>query len=178
MTDERIDHDEHDEDELPPIRGLAGLSMEREPAHDLWPRIEARIAPPLHVVPRRRRWVPMAAAAAIAAAIAGLIGMRQLQVPPDASPILVSATPADAPPAARPDTATSSTVAMADDAPSRVQGPNRALVKANLKIVKSAEDQLRQALATDPNDQYLQSLLLSTETQKQHLRGLLDRNLI
>jgi hypothetical protein len=104
----------------------------------------------------------MAAAAAITAVIAGLVGLRQLQTPPAAAPVTVAALDAPA----------------ADEPSAALQGPNRALVKANLKIVKSAEDQLRQALATDPNDQYLQNLLVSAQTQKQHLRGLLDRNLI
>ncbi|MDB5969632.1 MAG: hypothetical protein JWQ90_2082 [Hydrocarboniphaga sp.] len=165
-------------EELPPIRGLESLRMVREPEQDLWPAIQARIqsrAQPARVErlpPPRRRWVPLAAAAAMTAVIAGLIGLRQLQTAvPAAAPTTVAAVPA------QPD-AGLQTVAMTAPSGAQMQGANRALLKANLKIVKSAEDQLRQALATDPNDRYLQNLLLSTQTQKQHLRGLLDRQLI
>jgi len=181
MNDMHDDND-HPEDELPPIPGLKNLRMEREPGHDLWPAIQARIgqqarcAPPPRVPAVRRRWLPMAAAAAVTAVIAGLIGVRyQLQGPPDQAPTQVAA--ASAPDSAQAD-ATARIVAMQAPASSSMQGANRALVKANLKIVRSAEDQLRQALATDPDDRYLQSLLLSTQNQKLHLRDLLDRNLI
>lgn len=179
-------HDNEHEDELPPIAGLKGLSMEREPEHDLWPAIQARIqapAAPQRVAPPRRRWLPLAAAAAVTAVIAGLIGVRQLQTPPAASPVSVAAVSGDAPTqVAGADVPAASdglqTVAMKSISRDEMQGANRALIKANLKIVRSAESQLRQALAADPNDAYLQNLLLSTQTQKQHLSGLLDRQLI
>jgi hypothetical protein len=185
-------HDEHSDDELPPIAGLSGLSMEREPEHDLWPAIQARIranAQPVRserVLRPQRRWLPLAAAAAITAVIAGLIGVRQLQTPSPDAPVTVASTSEQIQKA--PTSVAQADAPAADDglqmvsmkAPSRdeMQGASRALIKANLKIVKSAESQLRQALASDPNDAYLQNLLLSTQTQKQHLRGLLDRQLI
>lgn len=186
----RDDIDDRDDGDMPPpIRGLAGLSMEREPEHDLWPAIQARIAQQQagaaaspRVLQPRRRWLPMTAAAAVTAVLAGLIGLRQLQqTPPAAAPTVVALNPvpaADAPAARSAASPEAAMQTLAMNEAQRLQGPNRALVKANLKIVKSAEDQLRQALATDPNDQYLQSLLASAQDQKQHLRGLLDRNLI
>lgn len=178
------DHHEHIDDELPPIPGLKGLNMEREPEQDLWPAIQARIqaqAQPRRVervLHLRRRWVPLAAAASITAVIAGLIAVRQLQVPSPDAPATVAMVAADAPQAALPADDGLQTVAMKAPSGDELQGANRALIKANLKIVRSAESQLRQALAADPNDAYLQNLLLSTQTQKQHLRGLLDRQLI
>ncbi|WP_428312430.1 hypothetical protein [Hydrocarboniphaga sp.] len=180
-------HDNEHEHELPPIAGLKGLSMERAPEHDLWPAIQARIQTQAQtqrvqrLPPPRRRWVPLAAAASVTALIAGLIVVRQLQTPPPGAPTTVAAVSGQ-PATTSPQLAQADdglhTVAMRAASRDEMQGANRALIKANLKIVKSAESQLRQALAADPNDAYLQNLLLSTQSQKQHLSGLLDRQLI
>jgi hypothetical protein len=170
------DNDDPLDDELPPIRGLENLRMEREPEHDLWPAIQSRIQPARveRVLRPRRRWVPLAAAASMTAVIAGLIGVHQLRTPSAQAPVTVAQNTQNTAPA------DDGLQLVSMDAPTHrsMQGASRALVKANLKIVKSAEDQLRQALATDPNDQYLQNLLASTQSQKHHLRGLLDRQLI
>lgn len=175
-----------DRDDAPmaaPIAGLEALRTEHEPTHDLWPAIEARLArapvsAPAAIRPRRRqRWVPMAAAASAMLALAGLIAARYLA--PGMDPF-AQATPVDialrSDAQARPEPLAVATLARR--APLPPPSANRALLKANLKIVKSAEDQLRHALATDPNDQYLQNLLASTQDQKTHLRDLLDRNRI
>lgn len=175
-----------DRDDAPmaaPIAGLEALRTEHEPTHDLWPAIEARLArAPVSasaaIRPRRRqRWVPMAAAASAMLALAGLIAARYLAPGMDpfaqAKPVDI-ALRSDA--QARPEPLAVATLARR--APLPPPSANRALLKANLKIVKSAEDQLRHALATDPNDQYLQNLLASTQDQKTHLRDLLDRNRI
>lgn len=175
-----------DRDDAPmaaPIAGLEALRTEHEPTHDLWPAIEARLARapvsgPAAIRPRRRqRWVPMAAAASAMLALAGLIAARYLA--PGMDPF-AQATPVDialrSDAQARPEPL--AVAMLARPAPLPPPSANRALLKANLKIVKSAEDQLRHALATDPNDQYLQNLLASTQDQKTHLRDLLDRNRI
>lgn len=181
------DDDLHHDDAAPmsaPIAGLDALRCDREPAHDLWPAIEARLtggaaaSARSALRPRRRqRWLPMAAAASAMLALAGLIAARYLA--PGMDPF-AQATPVDialrSDAQARPEPLAVAT--LASRAPLPPPSANRALLKANLKIVKSAEDQLRHALATDPNDQYLQNLLASTQDQKTHLRDLLDRNRI
>lgn len=141
---------EHDEDR---IEGLERLARRRKPARDLWPGIEARIARP-----RRSRWitswpgVQFALAASLVAGLAGVFSLQMARVP---------AAPAQ--------------VASAGDfaGVGRLESHSRAIVKANLSIVKSAESQLRQALAQDPDSQSLRALLASTENRGRALRALL-----
>ena len=60
--------------------GMKALGGAVEPARDLWPDIAARLAPPVRA--GRRRWLPLAAAAAVLLALgAGVIGW-QLSAPP------------------------------------------------------------------------------------------------
>jgi len=54
-------------------------------------------------------------------------------------------------------------------ATNRMHPETRALVKANLKIVDSAENQLKRAIAADPESEYLKSLLTTTRQQKEQL---------
>ena len=49
----------------------------------------------------------------------------------------------------------------------------RAIVEANLSIVKQTERQIRQALEEDPNSATLRSLLASTENRQRALSALL-----
>lgn len=171
-----------------PRAALRDLPMQREPARDLWPAIEARIAgrvarPAIAVVPAsRRRWLPLAAAASFVAGLAVLIAVHTGYLP--------GAVGREATPAAVTTVAATPAVAIA---PVRSTAPrpepplpgwtqhasswrrdNRALVKANLKMVTSAESQLRQAIHQDPQSPYLQRLLLTTQDQQRHLHRLLD----
>ena len=137
---------EHDEDR---IEGLDRLARRRKPARDLWPGIEARIARP-----RRSRWAltQFALAASLVAGLAGVFSLQMARVP--VAPVQVAAA-GD----------------FAGVGP--LESHSRAIVKANLSIVKSAESQLRQALAQDPDSQSLRALLASTENRGRTLRALL-----
>lgn len=50
---------------------------------------------------------------------------------------------------------------------------NRALVRANLQLARSSEQQIRQALKQDPESASLQRLQRSTESRSQDLRRML-----
>lgn len=131
------------DDDPAPVPGLERLPMEREPARDLWPGVEARL---LRRAPRAV-W-PMALAAALVAGVAALL-------------MLVARTPAGAPRAA------------AEAAALPLQPENRALVKAHLQMVADAQSQLRRALAREPDAPYLQRLLRSAGHRQRELRELL-----
>jgi hypothetical protein len=62
-------------------RDLRGLRGPREPQHDLWPQIAQRIAAEARASapPRRRTWLPFAAAAAITLAVSAGIFSLALQ---------------------------------------------------------------------------------------------------
>ena len=128
------------------IEGLAQLARRQKPDRDLWPGIQARLRP------RRSRWpaVQFALAASLVAGLAGIFGRQMARAP--------QGTPA-------------TEVAMADRTPLRHD--SRAIVKANLAIVSQAEQQLRQALAKNPDSSGLRELLASTENRGRSLRALL-----
>jgi hypothetical protein len=155
-----------DEEPIASPPGLRDLVLERSPPNDLWPGIESRIGsraaarPVATAAPARRRsWLPLAAAASFVLAVAALVS---LQVGP-----LPSRSPASAP---------ADEVPLAwQTTPAVLQHDNRGLVKANLKMINSAESQLRQAMSRDPNAAYLQRLMLTTQDQQQHLHKLLNK---
>ena len=61
--------------------GMKALGGAVEPARDLWPDVAARLAPPARAT--RRRWLPLAAAAALLLAVgAGVIGWQLYSAPP------------------------------------------------------------------------------------------------
>ena len=136
------------------IEGLDRLARSVRPRRDLWPGIQARLAPRA----RRSRWaigysgMQMAVAASVVAGLGGLFSLQMARAP-------------------RPATATTQSVAYAGFG--TLEPHSRAIVKANLKIVTSAEQQLRQALVTDPDSAALRNLLASTENRGRALRALL-----
>jgi hypothetical protein len=150
-------------DEQPPIPGLTALKKDCAPQRDLWTGIDSRI----RVQRVRQQRAPWLAAVGIAASLVlvltasiGLQGLRGHQ-----SSVLHA--PANLP-----------VVASAADnsllpATNRMHPETRALVKANLKIVDSAENQLKRAIAADPESEYLKSLLTTTRQQKEQLHVVL-----
>ncbi len=141
-------HNDH-EDVTPPRR----LRVELAPARDLWPGIEARI------VKRRQRrlrpWFGYAAAASLVGAVA--LGVWHDAPPPGpAASVPVAVSPAAA--------------------AGRVQPQQRALLKANLAIVRDAENQLQHALEQDPQSESLRRLLASMQQQRSQLRAQLARS--
>lgn len=166
---------EQDPGELPPApRGLADLARPQAPGRDLWPGIEARLRAGSATRPRRvgPAWMPWAAAASLALAIGGGVLMEtqnqqtrsRTGAPPPAVASLGPALPAWQPSAA----GNLQKVSLR-------RPENRALVKANLKMVNSAQSELQRALQADPESAYLKRLLQTTEHQSQDLNHLLDQ---
>lgn len=202
-------HDDEDDCPVDRVPGLERLTMEREPSRDLWAGIEARLdarkegrtqpAPVQQPAfgakatrPRRRSWLPMAAAASFMAAIVSLMLIGKLPVnistagsmaDPDgaAQPLIASAEPATAKLARSVAASTAfdgeaqAVPASWRSAPVELRKQNRGLIKANLKLVDNAEAQLRRAMAEDPQSAYLQRLLVTTQGQQQNLHHLLDK---
>lgn len=125
------------------LAALRGLQLAQAPQRDLWPDIEPRL--------RRRRsmgeWLGYAAAAGFAGIMAAGVWLQQPVN--EAVPVVVPPT-------------------------TRVAGivapQQKALLKANLAIVKDAENQLRYALASDPQSPSLQRLLASVQQQRSELK--------
>lgn len=141
------------------LRQLAGLARDRAPARDLWPAIEAQIA----LRQRQRRTAPWLAAAALAASLVIVLGLRVSRDPlPHRAPLRapVDLLAADEP----------RNPALMQTATRPLRSETRALVRANLKIVNGAEAQLERALAEEPNAAYLHSLLATTRQQQRELR--------
>ncbi len=151
MNDEAMDEG--------PVPGLRGLDLSRAPEQDLWPAIEARIAP-------KRRGLHAGWYAAAACCIAMIGGITVLNLDREA----VTAVPAAVNP---PVLAAADMTPTATQSQRLMRSENRALVKANLKIVADAESQLRSAIETNPDSASLQRLMLSTQQQKRDLRLLL-----
>jgi hypothetical protein len=150
-------------DEQPPIPGLAGLKRENAPQRDLWPGIDSRI----QAQRIRRQRTPWLAAVGIAASLVlvltasiGLQGLRGTRQQPLHAPSMLPVLAAASDNSLLPVT-------------NRMHPETRALVKANLKIVDSAENQIRRAMAADPEGAYLKSLLTTTQQQKEQLHVVL-----
>ncbi|WP_028009293.1 hypothetical protein [Solimonas flava] len=130
---------------------LRGLDFSEAPQRDLWSGIEARIAP------RRRLsangWMGLAAAACVTAVI-GLALLPPTPTPPAAAPATLAYGPATA-------------VDL-----QAVPG-SRALVKANLQLSRSSEQQIRKALQQDPDSESLRRLLTTTQSRSDELRRML-----
>lgn len=145
------------EHEPAPIAGLRELRRDQAPSRDLWPGIAARLPPRRRGLPG---WIGYAAAASVAAVVA--LGWLQ-QTPPVGEPVAIERVAATPAPHGK------NLNAMLAYSPSE----NRALVKANLKIVESAESQLRHALEQDPDSRLLRRQLARMQDQDQELRQLM-----
>ena len=129
------------------INALERVPRRRSPERDLWPGIEARLAP------RRRAsrypWVQFAVAASLVAGLAAVmtLGLRDANLTSPAR------------------TASAAPVALGDD--------SRAIVQANLSLVEQAERELKKALKQDPESTTLRTLLRSAERRQHTLRAML-----
>lgn len=130
------------------IDGLAQLRRTRAPERELWPQIEARLA-----ARGRRRW-PLAQAALAASLVAALAVSFSLGLPPGGARI------------SAPETEVAAASPVRD-------APSRAIVKANLGIVRQAERQLQAAIVQNPESASLRALLASTQTRQRELSALL-----
>lgn len=168
-----------DEGAPAPIPGLDRLDMQRMPERDLWPELSSRLQPR-----RVRRWPRVtgywALAASLAATAAGWVLLQQPAIDPR-----LALSPMEA---AAPRGLSSPLVSVAPTPTSTATGASgmhyvslaaqqpdqRALLKANLRIVDDAETQLRDAMVSDPQSQYLQRLMQRTEQRQQELRAMLE----
>lgn len=165
---------DHCELPAPLLAALSELPRDATPARDLWSGIAARI----EVRTKRPRPAPWWAVAASLAA--SLLVVAGLVVDRDAGSDIASAkTPLR--PSAEAFAATIGHTRGSEDAAALqrasyrpISREARALVRANLKIVDSAEAQIEQAMADDADDAaYLQTLLDSARQQQQSLRAAL-----
>lgn len=157
---------------------LPALRHDQAPARDLWAGVVARIE---RRPPRRRQAMGWAAAASLAAS---LLVVFALVVDRDVAPANVGpVASAKAPlrPSAEVFAATLGYTRGGEEAAALrragyrpISRETRALVRANLKIVNTAEAQIEKALAADPDDAaYLQALLDSARQHQQGLRAAL-----
>ena len=169
---------EHCELPQPLLTELRELPRDAAPTRELWTGIAARIERPA----RHRRRAPwLAAAASLAASLIVVFG---IVVERDASSEIA---PANAPlrPSAEVFAATIGHVSQSGRGGGEAAAlqrasyrpifrEERALVRANLKIVNTAEAQIEKAMAADPDDAaYLQALLDSARQHQQGLRAAL-----
>lgn len=152
-----------DTEPMPPrLSQLDDLQMTQMPQRDLWPGIEARVAP---VVAPRRRWGGAGFAAAASVAVVTALGVWQMQD-------RTMPTPG---PASAPLVAQTSAVQPEMRVAGMVQPQQAALLKANLAIVDDAEGQLRYALNQAPESEALQRLLRSVEQRRGALQNQLEQ---
>lgn len=154
--------DARDDGVEPPIPGLAALKRDAAPQRDLWSGIDSRIRAQ-RVRSQRAPWLAaVGIAASVLLVLSATVGVQSLRGDRHA-PL--------AAPASLPQLAASDNSLL--PATNRMHPETRALVKANLKIVDSAENQLKRAIAADPEGEYLKSLLSSTRQQKEQLHVVL-----
>lgn len=161
------------------LRGaLPALRQDQAPARDLWPGVAARLA--RRSSPRRQAtW--RAAAASLAASLLVVVGLvvERGETAQRAGPVASNRAPLR--PSAEAFAATIGYTRGGEDAAALqrasyrpISRETRALVRANLKIVNTAETQIEKAIAADPDDAaYLQALLDSARQQQQGLRAAL-----
>ena len=128
------------------INALERLPRRRSPERDLWPQIEARLAPR-----HRSRWPAMQLALA-ASLVAGLAVVFTLSLSRAPQPFTGG-----------------------EDVASTLPLPNhsRAIVQANLSMVEHAQRQLRDAIRHEPDSPGLQSMLANAENRERALRAML-----
>jgi hypothetical protein len=156
-------------DDAGPIPGIETLRRDHAPQRDLWPGIESRVR-----ARRARAWRTAWLVAAGFAAVA-LVGtnavLNRVHAPLDGQPAPLRA-PAEIAAATLP----SRNPAMVQAVVHHWHPETKALVRANLKIVNNAEAQLRKAIETDPDSEYLHSLLAATHQQRKNLKYQLALN--
>lgn len=144
-------------------RRLREMNAPRPPQIDLWPAIEKRIADEGRpaAAPRRRRWLPLAAAAGLLLAVSAgvlVLGLQQRDATPDL---------------ARRDTRTFERElphVSPDDADLHLRAPGGDPRLAGAGVVlDAAQAELEQALAQNPDATFLVGLLNRTNARRMKL---------
>lgn len=160
---------------------LVSLRREVAPGRDLWAGIAARTVE--RPMARSRRGLrPRIAAFAVAASLVAAVGLVvQVERPLDRAPAATAGSgKAPLRPSAEAYVATIAEPRRADPEQLRasyrpISDEARVLMKANLAIVDSAEAQIEQAMADDPDSAAeLQALLDSARAQRAQLRAALE----
>jgi hypothetical protein len=160
--------------ECAPPAGIESLRAPRAPQRDLWPGIEARIQAQIAQGERRRAWQqPVWLAAAAGFAAVTVFTTAVLTQHPRQS-LTTTVASLQAPPEVVAATRSSQNSALVPVVTHQIHPETRALMKANLKLVNSAEVQVRKAMQSDPDAAYLQSLLATAHQQKQQLQVALE----
>lgn len=152
-------------------QALKALATDQAPARELWPAIDNRIGSRRSGGATRRPW--LAAVAALAACLVAAFSLVVNQGPARSAVADLAGNRAPLRPSAE---VLAATLGSGHDSELRTASyrpmsrETRALMRANLKIVESAETQIQRALADDPDDAaYLHSLLDSASAQQRHL---------
>jgi hypothetical protein len=147
------------------------LATEMRPERDLWPGIEAAIAEP---APRRSRWTPwLAQAAAVVLLIGASSGITYLAVKDDGSAVVPEVTMTSLEVSR---TAFGSDHTLSSDYEDaraelfenletelgRLSPEERQDVVTSLGVIRGAIDDINAALAEDPDNTFLQDLLMKT----------------
>ena len=147
------------------------LATEIRPERDLWPGIEAAIAEP---APRRSRWTPgLAQAAAVVLLIGASSGITYLAVKDDGSAVVPEVTMTSLEVSR---TAFGSDHTLSSDYEDaraelfenletelgRLSPEERQDVVTSLGVIRGAIDDINAALAEDPDNTFLQDLLIKT----------------
>jgi hypothetical protein len=155
---------------------LQALPRAVEPPQDLWPAIQAAIQPA-----RRPRW-PLALAASVAVAITGsLYAWKLLHAGRPALPGEIVSAPVSAVSFASPQQpaylrAHAQLERLFRERLQLLRPETRAKVEANLRIIRTADDNIRRALENDPASPLLLELLENNQQQEINLYVSVVRN--
>jgi hypothetical protein len=168
------------------MEAAAGLPKEITPQRDLWPGIEQAIAQP--PVTERSRWAPMLAqAAAVVLLVGGSSGLTYLAVSDDGprSTPMIPVEPLEFEPVSGsfgshynlgPDfqNAHNDLSAQLDEELATLSLDTRSEVEANLNAIRAAILEINQALDKEPDNPFLQRLLLSTYREELSIMKKVD----
>ena len=150
------------------------LAKEISPEQDLWPGIEAAITRPAIPEPRRSRWTPMLAqAAAVVLLIGASSSITYLVVKDDGTTVVpeIAATGLDVTRTAFGsdynlntdyELARADLLENLDTELGKLSPGDRQDIVASLAVIRGAIDDINAALAQDPDNAYLQDLLIKT----------------
>jgi hypothetical protein len=140
---------------------ISDLARSIEPARDLWPPIEARLAPRVRARPQRPAWQVAAALALIA--LSSAITWFLVRKTAPAAPIVATA-PVDREGLAR--LARAGDVMEEGLGSSTLSPETRAVLARNLVVIDSAIAECQRALDADPGSPVLAGLLRAAHRQR------------